>query len=807
MEALTAKLQPLLLKMLSQAHSRTAWTVGTDGHLDEDERVDALADATDILLERVDMAIDQSKTLRSQPKMALAHRLETAVGAAGAAAAAVAAAAAGPTPRRQARLMHAQNIQRPQLSFPDPIDNSEATVFVPKLKAKPNATVLDLKASLVRPSDRTKSSAEDGDGDGDGDDGNSSTEKGGGGAASDNTISPGMSQYIKTLGIRPKRGDLLQYPHPYGSELHAWEPSDEMCTAPAEQMYGPVGETPLSWVETEEQLAVMAEKLDAADIFAIDLEAHNYRTYASFTCLMQISTRTEDFVVDTLSLRGSLHVLNSSFTNPKVAKVLHGADSDIMWLQKDLGLYLVGMFDTGQAAQVLAFPRKSLAHLLKHYCSVTVDKAYQLADWRIRPLGAEMLNYAREDTHYLLYVYDRMRADLLAKGNAQANLLRAVWDRSRDVCLQRYEKSVYDASMATALYNKNSRSLSSRQLSVFKALHAWRDEVSRQEDESIRYVLPDHQLFELADVQPREIPQVLACCKPVPPMVRIHAHTIIQVISSATMDVTDSPAKKARKTEEDDLISNDAAAAAAAAAAIAAKKKRVPISELLLPPVVHNTTASLVATFLESSCVARSFSTATVLESTKPEATVKAEHAASTFAKESLLAQLFSTQATQSAAGVADGQGQEEDVDGASAADAGGPAVSFGAPPSAAAVAAEAAAEAAADAEAAAAAEQAAKPAGVVGTGDDGILRLSRMKRAGSSSKRKRDKKKEGQGGGGGSNTSTPKKNVAAKTLNDGVTTLSKTALKKKRKKEAAAKAAAEKQPAAAGSSFNPYGM
>lgn len=64
--------------------------------------------------------------------------------------------------------------------------------------------------------------------------------------------------------------------------------------------------------------------------------------------------------------------------------MLHGADSDIEWLQRDLGLYIVNMFDTGQAARVLNFSRFSLAHLLQHYCDVVADKQYQLADWRIR---------------------------------------------------------------------------------------------------------------------------------------------------------------------------------------------------------------------------------------------------------------------------------------------------------------------------------------------------------------------------------------------------------------------------------------
>lgn len=57
---------------------------------------------------------------------------------------------------------------------------------------------------------------------------------------------------------------------------------------------------------------------------------------------------------------------------------------DIGWLQRDFGIYVVNMFDTGQAARVLNFEKCSLAYLLKKYCDVTANKQYQLADWRIR---------------------------------------------------------------------------------------------------------------------------------------------------------------------------------------------------------------------------------------------------------------------------------------------------------------------------------------------------------------------------------------------------------------------------------------
>ena len=102
-----------------------------------------------------------------------------------------------------------------------------------------------------------------------------------------------------------------------------------------------------------------------------------------------------------------MHLLNLAFTNPAVTKVsywllcrclvpiqgfqvLHGADSDVVWLQRDFGVYIVNMFDTGQAARVLELPSFGLAHLLKEFCGVDANKQYQRADWRVRPLPQEM---------------------------------------------------------------------------------------------------------------------------------------------------------------------------------------------------------------------------------------------------------------------------------------------------------------------------------------------------------------------------------------------------------------------------------
>ena len=108
---------------------------------------------------------------------------------------------------------------------------------------------------------------------------------------------------------------------------------------------------------------------------AVDLEHHNFRSFQGFTCLMQVSSRTRDFIVDAIKLRAHLgNALREVFANPSIVKVLHGSDSDIEWLQKDFSLYIVNLFDTGQASRVLGLKSFSLAHLLQTYCNILADK-------------------------------------------------------------------------------------------------------------------------------------------------------------------------------------------------------------------------------------------------------------------------------------------------------------------------------------------------------------------------------------------------------------------------------------------------
>ncbi|NXD29298.1 EXOSX protein, partial [Spelaeornis formosus] len=496
-----------LLRCMSQVmqyHGCQALVKDSNKVIGLEDKFDMLVDSNDVILERVSILLDEvSGVNRNQqpvlpaglqpPQMIVSSWNRK----------------AGEFHKRTQsetfRLLHAKNISRPQLKFREKVDNSN-TPFVPKLFIKPNA-LKPLPEALTKSGRQRKERPEDLD------------------------VPAALADFIHQQ--RTQKTEQDKFAHPYQYELEHFSPPDGVLRKPELQMYRPIEETPCHFITTLDELVELNEKLMTCKEFALDLEHHSYRSFLGLTCLMQISTRTEDFIIDTLELRSDMNILNETFTDPAIVKVLHGADSDVEWLQRDFGLYLVNMFDTHQAARVLNLGRHSLDHLLKLYCSVDADKKYQLADWRIRPLPEEMIQYARDDTHYLLYIYDKMRESLWERGKEQPTQLQVVWQRSRDICLKRYIKPLFTDESYLDLYRRQKKHLDTQQLAAFRLLFAWRDKIARQEDESTGYVLPNHMLLKIAEELPKESQGIIACCNPVPPLVRQQINELHLLIQQA----------------------------------------------------------------------------------------------------------------------------------------------------------------------------------------------------------------------------------------------------------------------------------
>ncbi|KAG4390933.1 hypothetical protein AAZX31_05G079100 [Glycine max] len=324
--------------------------------------------------------------------------------------------------------------------------------------------------------------------------------------------------------------------------------------------------TPFKLVQEVKDLKELVAKLRSVNEFAVDLEHNQYRSFQGLTCLMQISTRTEDFVVDTLKLR--IHIgpyLREIFKDPAKRKVMHGADRDIVWLQRDFGIYICNLFDTHQASKLLNLERNSLEHILHHFCEVTANKEYQNADWRLRPLPNEMLRYAREDTHYLLYIYDLMRIRLFALSKESESSESSdtppveVYKRSYDVCMQLYEKEFLTENSYLHIYGLQGAGFNAQQLAIVSGLCEWRDIVARAEDESTGYVLPNKSVLEIAKQMPLTTSKLRRLVKSKHPYVEHNLDTVVSIIrhsiqNSAAFEEAAQQLKEAQAGTASDVV-------------------------------------------------------------------------------------------------------------------------------------------------------------------------------------------------------------------------------------------------------------
>jgi exosome complex exonuclease RRP6 len=291
----------------------------------------------------------------------------------------------------------------------------------------------------------------------------------------------------------------------------------------------------------------MLLELKAAKEIAIDLEHHEYRSYYGIVSLMQISTRNKDWIVDTLTpWRHKLQVLNEVFADPGIVKVFHGSSMDMIWLQRDLGLYVVGLFDTYYACEALQFPGRGLKYLLQRFANFEAQKQYQMADWRIRPLPFELIDYARADTHYLLYIYDCLRNMLIEQSTPQTNLIDHVSKGSKSEAAQTYTRFIYNKESGRGshgwynLFTEHSNRFMTKQFAVFRALHEWRDKKAREEDEGLAFIFSNKLLWILAENMPTT-QTALWSIKPLPQAVSLHSSEFLNVVQKAIQEAESDP--------------------------------------------------------------------------------------------------------------------------------------------------------------------------------------------------------------------------------------------------------------------------
>lgn len=261
-----------------------------------------------------------------------------------------------------------------------------------------------------------------------------------------------------------------------------------------------------SYIDTAEGLTRLEAQIADTREVALDTEGASFHRFVDRIYLLQLSTRERSAIIDPLAV-STPEGLGVLLESSDVEVVFHDADYDLRLLQQDYGWHVRRIFDTRIAAQLVGLRAFGLAALLERYFGMKLDKKHQRADWSMRPLTQDMLDYAAQDTMYLLDLRDRLRDDLERLG-------RLEWAREEFRLLEGTRWAAEDPSTGF-LRVKGARDLTRRELAILRELLPWRDEVAKRMDRATFRVLGNEQLLEISRVKP-QTREALATVKGMP---------------------------------------------------------------------------------------------------------------------------------------------------------------------------------------------------------------------------------------------------------------------------------------------------
>ena len=241
-------------------------------------------------------------------------------------------------------------------------------------------------------------------------------------------------------------------------------------------------------IETSTALAGLAARIAGADRVGIDTEADSLHCYREKVCLVQVGLADADELVDPLADL-DLSPLLDALAGTEI--VMHGADFDLRMLYR-LGLGAPArIFDTMIAARLTGAAKYGYAALVAEHFGVVLPKGQQKANWGRRPLAPVLAEYARNDTHFLLPLAERLERRL-------AELGRLTWLEQSCQRAVAAARIVRERDPHTEWRVKGSHTLGPRASAVLRGLWQWRESEARTIDRPPFHVMSNEDLVNAA---------------------------------------------------------------------------------------------------------------------------------------------------------------------------------------------------------------------------------------------------------------------------------------------------------------------
>ena len=301
------------------------------------------------------------------------------------------------------------------------------------------------------------------------------------------------------------------------TEPHSSQESDAEETSSLDHIPHPTVITAREHLEE-----VVAESFSRSPRLALDIESNGFYAYRERVCLLQISTVTEDFVVDPIAI-SDLSSLAPLLKDPTIEKIFHAGEYDVLCLKRDYGFTFENLFDTMIANRLLGAKELGLAAAIEKHFGLKLSKKLQRADWGRRPLSHAQIRYAQMDTHFLMRLADIQKAQLHEKSR-MADAQEAFADLAALVPVHK----VFDPEGYWKLAGREP--MTGTQMACLKQLYLFREEQAASRDRAHFRVMADDLMVRLAKAMPENVDQLKDVRGMTPYLIQKFQHQVLKAI-------------------------------------------------------------------------------------------------------------------------------------------------------------------------------------------------------------------------------------------------------------------------------------
>jgi ribonuclease D len=233
-------------------------------------------------------------------------------------------------------------------------------------------------------------------------------------------------------------------------------------------------------IHTNDQLKNFYLKCQKDKIVGVDTEFHRVNTYYPKLCLIQLSNKNQEIIIDPLKTQVDESLLRKIFFSKNILKVFHAAHQDLEILFNIFNKIPTNVVDTQICMTLIGYPHSiGYANAVNHLLNIQIDKTHQFIDWRIRPLSNKKIQYAVNDVKYLIPLYTKILGNLKNKDKLKTSHLKVL------------DKNLYLRDPQKAWEKLKLREISNLQLKLLKKICVERETFAKEKNIPIKRLLTD----------------------------------------------------------------------------------------------------------------------------------------------------------------------------------------------------------------------------------------------------------------------------------------------------------------------------